>query len=365
MAIASSVSEIPVGRLRQDFAQREDLFARQPQVVQTYLGQQGRQIAEALLERRPRIRFALPDRVVNPQDGQTLFVPEGRRQQAVGSRFGGPGAADAREAFLRVLMQLEHEADLALALATASLRHAIARTMIYEMLPDGRPVFYAAADGDAIPSIPVDTSLVATAALMAATDAMVQEEAGSNGRVQVPFAPAARRFFLPQWVAFDEKDRLLINKAAEAEGYLASMQNYVGILHLALTLAPYMVADQTYQRKRGGMLGQLVNQGRALARFYTRDISEKIQHRARESRLNRGLSLTMPFFDDQQLKMRQYDVTIIPAGRIEFVPAFVVRAVRLEAAKVAQDTRINSSTRKHLLAQFAMLEDAFLNFSLR
>jgi len=42
------------------------------------------------------------------------------------------------------------------------------------------------------------------------------------------------------------------------------------------------------------------------------------------------------------------------------VPAFVVRAVRQEAAKVAQDTRFNPSTRRHLLSELAMLEQAFL-----
>ena len=42
-----------------------------------------------------------------------------------------------------------------------------------------------------------------------------------------------------------------------------------------------------------------------------------------------------------------------------FVPAFVVRAARDEQVKVVQDTRFNSSTRKHLLDELKMLEDAF------
>jgi hypothetical protein len=42
-----------------------------------------------------------------------------------------------------------------------------------------------------------------------------------------------------------------------------------------------------------------------------------------------------------------------------FVSAFVVRATRGEQAKVAQDTRLNASTRKHLLAQLNNLEAAF------
>jgi hypothetical protein len=50
---------------------------------------------------------------------------------------------------------------------------------------------------------------------------------------------------------------------------------------------------------------------------------------------------------------------IIPAGRIMFVPAFVVRASREEQAKIAQDTRLNSSTRRHVLSELRMLEEAF------
>jgi len=41
------------------------------------------------------------------------------------------------------------------------------------------------------------------------------------------------------------------------------------------------------------------------------------------------------------------------------VPAFVVRAAREEQAKVAQDTRLSPSTRKHVLAELKTLEEAF------
>jgi hypothetical protein len=42
-----------------------------------------------------------------------------------------------------------------------------------------------------------------------------------------------------------------------------------------------------------------------------------------------------------------------------FVPAFVVRAVGQEQVKVSQDTRLNPSTRKHLLYLLDLLEKAF------
>jgi hypothetical protein len=137
------------------------------------------------------------------------------------------------------------------------------------------------------------------------------------------------------------------------------MQRYVRTLHMAVALAPYMLADETYRQKRFGMLGQLINQGRALARFETRQIIATIQRRAAANDLNRGLSLSLPYFDDQDLEMKTRDFDVIPAGRIMFVPAFVVLAVRREIAKVEQDTRLDRGTRNHLLVELRLLEEAF------
>jgi hypothetical protein len=136
------------------------------------------------------------------------------------------------------------------------------------------------------------------------------------------------------------------------------MQRYVRTLHTAVSLAPYMLADDLPAQALR-MLGQLVNQGRALARFETRQIIAAIQRRAAANDLNRGLSLSLPYFDDQDLEMKIHDFDIIPAGRIMFVPAFVVIAVRRELAKVEQDTRLDRATRNHLLAELRMLEEAF------
>jgi hypothetical protein len=175
----------------------------------------------------------------------------------------------------------------------------------------------------------------------------------------VPFVPYARRFYLPQWVAFDEAGKLLIGGIAEAEAHIASMQRFLQVLHTTVGLAAYFVADDEYHRKRSGMLGQLINQGRALAMYQTREIIQTIQRRAAAQDLNRGLSISLPYFDDQSLHMKEYPFEIIPAGRIMFVPAFVVRAACEESVKVEQDTRLSHSTRNHILTELAALEEAF------
>jgi hypothetical protein len=137
------------------------------------------------------------------------------------------------------------------------------------------------------------------------------------------------------------------------------MERFIAILHAASSIAPFIIADDEYQKKRYGMLGQLINQGRALARFKTLDIIATVQARAKAGTLNRGLSLSLPYFDDQELRINITTFEVIPAGRIMFVPAFVVRAAREEAAKRVQDTRFDPSTRKHLMGELKMLEDAF------
>src|SRR5258705_1667942 len=111
------------------------------------------------------------------------------------------------------------------------------------------------------------------------------------------------------------------------------------------------------------MWAKLINQGRALAGYEPAEIVRAIRRRATAQDLNRGLSLSLPYFDDQSLQMRTHNFEIIPAGRIMFVPAFVVRAAREEQAKVAQDTRLSASTRKHLLNALKTLEAAFESLS--
>lgn len=365
----ASMSANPDSYLQQEWASQQALFEAQPPMVHRFLEVQARQLAEALVQRSPTMRFTLPDRVVvsaaGRGEGQVLPVPAEAREQAVGSWLDRLTRAHPGELLKLRLAELAQSSNRAVAASAHLIRHAVAMYMVHTMLPAGRSVTYIPVEGEEIPTLPVADALEPESALTAATDAIAEEgpaegEAG-RGPLQVPYTPAARRFYLPQWVAFDDEDRLLVNSISEAEAHVASMQRFVAVLHAAVALAPYMIADEDYQRKRYGMLGQLVNQGRALARCRTQDIIRAIRQRAAAQSLNRGLSLSLPYFDDQVLRIELRHIQVIPAGRIMFVPAFVVRAAREEQAKVAQDTRLNPSTRKYLLAELQALEQAFLS----
>jgi len=359
------LADSAISQLRQEYLGYQELLKVQLPLVQRFLETQASSLAEAVIQGLPQVRFTLPDRVVlqkQEADARAAIVPTESREQMTGGLMDRLTRTDLRTALRLRLGELEQSTNRSVAVSAGLLRHAVVRHMVHNMLPSGRTVQYAVAEGEEIPSIPVQSDLEPESAITAATDAVVMEEArGEEGRGEllVPYVEAARHFYLPQWVAFDDKGHLVVGSVNEAEADIASMQRYLSILHAAVGMAPYMVADEEYQRKRYGILGQLVNQGRALARYEVQEIIRTIQRRASSHDLNRGLSLSLPYFNDQTLTMEDYSFEVIPAGRIMFVPAFVVRAAREQEAKIAQDTRLSQSTRKHLLAELSMLERAF------
>jgi hypothetical protein len=351
--------------LREEYERIKSLFAAQPGIVQRFLEAQARQIADALIEHMPQVRFSLPDRIIGEVtklgESEPMSVPKNAREQVVGDFRNRLFNRDVRMELRHHLNELEQSPDHAVSISTSLIRYATVLHMVHNMLPAGRSVIYIAEQGEEIPTIPQAGDFEPESAITATTDAIAEEGKTEEGRGEllVPYVPAARKFFLPQWVAFDEDDKLLVGSLEEAQAHIASMQRFVAILHSAIALTSYIVAYEDYQKKRYGILGQLINQGRALSRYQTRVIIGKIKERAAAHNLNRGLSLSLPYFDDQELKVNISHFEVIPAGRIMFVPAFVVRASREEQAKVAQDTRLNPSTRNHLLNELKMLEEAF------
>jgi hypothetical protein len=349
-------------QLREEYQRQSALFDAQPTIVQRFLEAQASQVANSFFERTYNLHFSLPDRVTLSNSTEPLPVPASARDQRVG-KFGDlVSRRNVHETLRERFAELNKSSDKAVAVSAELLRFATANTMVRNMLPSGRRVSYLPAQDDDIPSIPAgDVGTDPESAITASTDAIAEEGQAEEGRgsLQVPYVPEARRFFLPQWIGFDSHDNLIVNSMGEAQAHIASMQRFLTILFDARSLAPYVVADEEFEKKRYGMLGQLVNQGRALARHQTKDIIHTIQERARAQSLNRGLSLSLPYFDDQDLKIKTHNFVIIPAGRIMFVPAFVVRAALEEQAKIAQDTRFGHSTRTHLMGELQMLGEAF------
>ncbi len=264
----------PIDRLQEEYKQQQTLFNLQPLIVQRFLEAQARQIADAYVERSRGLRFTLPDRVVTKAEGQAapLPIPQDRREQHLSSLRTRLEGKDVHILLRQRLAELDQSTDEAIAVGSGLIRFSVATHMVYNMLPSGRHVTYIAAEDEDIPSIPVGDDLEPESAITASTDAIAEEGKAEEGRgdLLVPYVPAARRFYLPQWVAFDDQGKLLVNSVGEAEADIKSMQRFLNVLFAARSLAPYILADEEYHNKHYGMLGQLVNQGRALARLYDR-----------------------------------------------------------------------------------------------
>jgi hypothetical protein len=355
-------------QLSEEHKRQQELLAAQPAIVQRFLETQGKRIAESIMDGDAHVDFTLPDRVIctleNVEQPALVTIPQNQRSHSAGGFLNRLRKVELYKELRHAFTELEQSPDRAVSVSAGLLRHATVMHMIYNMLPAGRAVTYKPANEDeTIPSIPESSEMEPESAITAATDAIAEEGAADDkrGDLLVPFVPYARKFFLPQWVAFDENGKMLVKSLDEAKAHIKSMQRFMEVLFLAVALAPYISTDDEYSKKRYGMLGQLINQGRALALYQTKEIIARINERAQAGSLNRGLRLSLPYFDDQELRIDLSNFEVIPAGRIMFVPAFVVRAARQEEVKVSQDTRYNPSTRAHLLQLLALLEKAFEN----
>jgi hypothetical protein len=290
-------------QLRQEYEARQMLFNNQPVTVQHFLRSQAQQSLETLALNPNQVQFSLPDFVVNYKSSDemiTMHIPATQRQQKIRIWAGRQGK-DILAFIQGRLVELEQSKDSGIALGALLVHHALAVLLVQN--------------------------------------------------------PLLRQ---PRQVAFDEKGNLLVGSIGEAESCLVVMRRMVEALESAVKLAPYMVADPEYQRNRYGLLGQFVSQGQALARYQTIEVIKIVKNRSIAQRLNRGLSLSLPFFDDQELAMRLYHFTVIPTGRILFVPAFAVLATRREQVKVAQDIHLSPSTRKHLSEMLELFGGAFI-----
>ncbi len=351
-------------RLRQGYWANQRLYQAQTPETRQYLELQARALAEAMAQGLIQIRFSLPHDLFleSGNDSSNESVPTELRQQVVGGWLAKLFHESLLSAICQRLSELEGSSNRAVSVSGHLLRYSIAVHLTYDMLPVGKPVTYASEENDDIPNLPIDGEadkaiVIKTSPRIAGNESLVEERhVGRDNQ----YANGANHFYVPQWVAFDTLSNLIASSVFEAESDFKAMRHYLSILQEAIEIAPYMIADETWQQKRYGMLGQLVNQGRALAKFRTQEIIQKIRCRYAEHRLDRGLGLSLPYFDDQKLMLDNYEFTVIPNGRTMFVPAFVVLAAREQQLKVAGEIHLNLTTRRHLLSLLSQLEQAFL-----
>jgi hypothetical protein len=115
----------------------------------------------------------------------------------------------------------------------------------------------------------------------------------------------------------------------------------------------------TREAARGTADAVQAEHGLQLVQLQLEEIISKIQRRASAHTLDRGLSISLPYYDQQALELRWRELEIIPPGRVMFLPAFVVLATEREREHILADSALAPSTRASLLSSLAVLERAF------
>ncbi len=266
----STAISMPTEYLRQEYEIQHHLFEAQPVLLQRYFEAQARTLAESLLQKPSQVKFSLPDRVVvDAKSNRTENIAAEDREQMAGGLVERLTRTDLTIVLRARFKELEQLPKKGVAAAAGILRYTTCRHMVTNMLPVGRSVKYVALEGETTPSEPESTSADVESAITASTDAIAEESGSEMGRgeLQVPFVPYARKFFLPQWVAFDREGKLLVGSVAEAEADISSMQHFLQILHTAVGLAAYFIADAEYQRKRTWHAGPVGESGPGAGRI--------------------------------------------------------------------------------------------------
>ncbi len=300
MDLSADIPADPSLRQLGEEREREDsLFRHQSDGVREFLQAQAVFVASALLESGTRLEFSLPEIINLPVDGEADYrpaeIPADFRRQSIGGFLGRLPLKDIRSAFRQRLSQLEDSMYPAVAAGVRLLRYAVARHIVHDR-------------------ISVET-----------------EDAGAGAAESL--------------------------EAAEAK--FSGYRRLVDTLYQALSLAPYIFTEPEYQAKRMAVLGMLVPLGNRLGQLELEDVIRKINRRAEANDLNRGLRLSLPYFDDRALEMKLHEFEVIPPGRTMFVPAFVALAAAREQEKIGEQNSLSPSSRAHLLAELKTLEQAF------
>jgi hypothetical protein len=300
-------------------------FQIQSGETQRFLVDEAVRIGAVLTAPMGAIRFQLPQTVLRYGERRAekyaLEIPDTFRQQIVAGFLNRLPVKDSRSAFRIRLSRLENSGYTAVRVGAGLLRFAVVRHIVHDLVSEDR-----------VPASPAQPE-----SSLPAADAAVDGEAALRKGAQ--------------------EDVFVKNN----EAAILRLRSGMSLLQLAVSLAPYMYADEEYQHKWNILLSRLVAQGHVLALHHVRTIVSKIRRRAGANALNRGLWVSLPYFNDRTLEMDLYEFEVIPPGRMLFVPAFVTLAAVREQEKIEQQDSLNPSTRIHLLAELKSLEQAFDN----
>jgi hypothetical protein len=151
----------------------------------------------------------------------------------------------------------------------------------------------------------------------------------------------------------------LTTTPAQADKIASQLSTYIDHLNIVEQIYPGWTASDDYNELYAALTAQLTEQGRYLAGYYTDQIVAELQTRWQRREVIRGLTLHIPYLDEKIYRMMQYEIVVIPTGRIPFRPEFIVGACRVEQQKVRKNHQFSQATRWQLISQLDDLIQAF------
>ena len=283
---------------------QKTLFLAQPQSIQTFFWEQSWLIVQVLKAGKKHLRFAFPEFVMLPELNcgynfkKTSLPPRYRRQQ-VGSLLRVNDQHNLTQNLLDRLNELQRSNLQAISICTGILRYLLAANL-FEDLPRLSEI--------------AETDLIIPKGFHPANDTQLRFQ---------------------------------------------QIESVIKKLMLIFTINPVLLEEENFLSYYNAVLAQWFQVGQAYAEHETLEIIRVIRQRAQGNSLNRGLSIELPYFDDQALELRTFYLEVIPPSRIVFEPAFVVDAVVRAKEQVEQDSTLSQWTRVHLLAELDLIQKSF------
>ncbi|PWH19344.1 MAG: hypothetical protein DDG59_03325 [Anaerolineae bacterium] len=301
------------------------LWRNQTNEVQQHFVAQAEQILQAIQKNRPSLEFSLPEKVVLVDPCTHAYreeiIPARYRRQTIGRRLFQRGNSTL-SIVLQRLSDLQSSAHLSLSLSANILRYWIARLWLNQ-LPEG----------EALP-----------------------ENKGLNPSSEA--RPEVQRYF-PEWLLFNSNGEPLFSTKAEAEQSIHAIEATLQSLLSAMAVDPTIVEEEAFRSRYMTLVTQMVEQGRAYCEYLTKSILSTIRKRQSQHTLNRGLSIHLPYFDDQLLEIRYLDLEVVPPGRIAFEEVFLIHAIQRAQESISKNSKLSLSTRQHILEELKLMETSF------
>ena len=279
----------------------------QPPLTQRFVEAQARHLADAIVQRTPQVRFSLPDQVIGPgSDARPVAVAAGYREQMVGGTgfLDRLSRSDVRKAIAQRLQELELISNREVAISAKLLRHATVIYMVHGMLPAGRSVKYVAEEGEEIPTQTGRRSGRRRVRPSPRPPMRLRKKARPKRDAASCWCPMPKR----RASSICRSGWPLIEHDQSAGQFDTGCRSACGVdaaLHGGAAPGPRFCA--VYRGRRAvsaealwhaGAVGQ---SGPRVGALRDAEIINTIKARAAQHDLNRGLSLSVPYFDDQEL----------------------------------------------------------------